>query len=33
MKDYFLWDGGKLKKIGIKIKVRSEQHKLMMKII
>ena len=31
MKDYFLWDGGKLKKIGIKQRVRSERYKLLMK--
>ena len=33
MKDYFLRDGGKLKKIGIKKGVRSERYKLLMKII
>ena len=33
MKDYFLRDGGKLKKIGIKKIVRSVQYKLLMKII
>ena len=33
MKDYFLRDGGKLKKIGIKEKVRSVLYKLLMKII
>ena len=33
MKDYFLRDGEKLKKIGIKKRVRSERYKLLMKII
>jgi len=33
MKDYFLRDGGKLKKIGIKKGVRSVRYKLLMKII
>jgi len=33
MKDYFLRDGGKLKKIGIKKRVRSVRYKLLMKII
>ena len=33
MKDYFLKDGGKLKKIGIKKRVRSVRYKLLMKII
>ena len=33
MKDYFLRDGGKLKKIGIKKRVRSLRYKLLMKII
>jgi len=33
MKDYFLRDGGKLKKIGIKKRVSSVRYKLMMKII
>ena len=33
MKDYFLRDGGKLKKIGIKKRVRSARRKLLMKII
>ena len=33
MKDYFLRDGGKLKKIGIKKGVRSARYKLLMKII
>ena len=33
MKDYFLRDGGKLKKIGIKKRVRAESYKLLMKII
>ena len=31
MKDYFLRDGGKLKKLGIKKRVRSERYKLLMK--
>ena len=33
MKDYFLRDGGKLKKIGIKKRVGSVRWKLLMKII
>ena len=33
MKDYFLRDGGKLKKIGIKKRVRSARRKLLIKII
>ena len=33
MKDYFLKDGGKLKKIGIKKRVRSVRYKLLIKII
>ena len=33
MKDYFLRDGGKLKKIGIKKIIRSVRRKLLMKII
>ena len=33
MKDYFLRDGGKLRKIGIKKRVRSDGHKLLMKIV
>ena len=33
MKDYFQKDGGKLKKIGIKMRVRSVRYKLLMKII
>ena len=33
MKDYFLRDGAKLKKIGIKKRVRSARYKLLMKII
>ena len=33
MKDYFPWDGEKLKKIGIKKRVRSVRYKLLMKII
>ena len=33
MKDYFLRDGGKLKKIGIKKRVRSVRYKLLMEII
>ena len=33
MKDYFLRDGGKLKKIGIKKRVRSVRYKLLMIII
>jgi len=33
MKDYFQRDGGKLKKIGIKKRVRTERYKLLMKII
>ena len=33
MKDYFLRDGRKLKKIGIKMRVRSVRYKLLMKII
>jgi len=33
MKDYFQRDGGKLKKIGIKKRVRSVRYKLLMKII
>ena len=33
MKDYFLMDGGKLKKIGIKKRVRSASFNLLMKII
>ena len=33
MKDYFLRDGGKLKKIGIKKRLRSVRYKLLMKII
>ena len=33
MKDYFLRDGGKLKKIGIKKRVISVRYKLLMNII
>ena len=33
MKDYLLRDGGKLKKIGIKKRVRPVRYKLLMKII
>ena len=33
MKDYFQRDGGKLKKIGIKKRLRSLRYKLIMKII
>ncbi len=33
MKDYFPRDGGKLKKIGIKKRVRSVRYKLLMSII
>jgi len=33
MKDYFLRDGGKLIKIGIKKRVKSVRYKLLMKII
>jgi len=33
MKDYFLRHGGKLKKIGIKKRVRSLRYMLLMKII
>ncbi len=33
MKDYFLRDGPKLKKIGIKKRVRSVRYKLLKKII